>query len=531
MAILKDILNTATSPYKLPTFQTSKSTTIASGPAALNPQPSSSTAPISSTTTTPPKTSTGLTPVQQAQYDKTFAAFSQPPIQTDTTSPVSPEDISKTKTINSTTPPPINTEGSKLTIIGGKTSEQADMDIKEAAKPKEDAVSKYLGLTEQAGGRAQETLDLQEKQDIEGKTKAVNKVNSEILTTTRAYEKQIREVQKNASGSLAGGVQIETQRIAKERDEQLADLAIQKAVALGDLETANAIVDTAIKAKYEPIAEQLKSYETLVGIYQNDMTESEKFEAQTNINSTIEELNYRQGLQTAAVNDANASGQSGVASKILRLDPSSPTFKDDLANLQGQIIKTSDGAFAGLTTSQASMLNSIAGQYRKSPLVAASNRTPVLTDSIKQVRANPKNGALQLNLAYSYIQALDTYQSAVREGELSLVNSIDSKVGQISNYAQQITNGQIVRPEVIKQMADAAESIVTVINDGAKRSEQDFASQASAVGLGEVWNRYTGGFEKTYDLNSGSAGQDVPSQIEYNGKIYNVDENGDMTEA
>lgn len=158
-----------------------------------------------------------------------------------------------------------------------------------------------------------------------------------------------------------------------------------------------------------------------------------------------------------------------------------------------------------LTAGQASAFNNIVSQMNKSPLIAAADRIPVLKSSIDSARKAPSNAALQLNLVYSYIQALDTYQSAVREGELSLVNSIDSKIGQLSNYVSQVQNGQLVRPEVINQMADAASNIVETINNSAKNKARSFESQANAQGLGDVWKKYTSGFTPSYmNTNTGT---------------------------
>lgn len=455
-----------------------------------------------------------FTPEQQAQFNRTLSFLNQQSVPVDTTSPIKPSDLGNTSTINTRTNPPTNRNGNALTGIVGPAVEQAQAEYDASQKnfqttPKSTAqtyADKYLGLTEQYASMGQDKLDLQDKYDIERKTKAANEINSRMITTARAYDKQLREIEKNAQGALSGGVNIELQRVSKMRDEQLADLAIQKSVALGDLETANKIVETTLAAKYEPIQQQLENYKTLIDINNNNMTEREKFEAQQNYQNAKDTINYYQSLQSAAVNDANQSGQSGVASEILRLDPSAPDFQNKLANLQAKIVKTSSGQFDGLSSGQASMLNTIAQSYRKSPLIAASDRVQVLENAIADAKNNPKDGAKQLSLVYAYIQALDTYQSAVREGELSLVSSIDSRIGQLSNSVQKITDGQIVRPEVVNQIAGAAESIVNTIKDGARNKEKDFASQANVVGLGEVWGKYTSGFTPSYGNNEDPMG-------------------------
>jgi len=152
-----------------------------------------------------------------------------------------------------------------------------------------------------------------------------------------------------------------------------------------------------------------------------------------------------------------------------------------------------------MTPGQVSAFNSIVGKYNASPLIQAADRTVVLENSIKEARNNPGDGAQQLNLVYSYVQALDTYQSAVREGELALVNSIDSKVGKLSNFITQVQDGQIVRPEVANEIANAAENLVGTIKDGAKKKAKSFESQANTVGLGTQWQQYTSGFTQSYE--------------------------------
>lgn len=151
------------------------------------------------------------------------------------------------------------------------------------------------------------------------------------------------------------------------------------------------------------------------------------------------------------------------------------------------------------TEKDRAVFNQIVNQYSKSPLIAASDRTVILQNTANSVLQDPTNAAKQMSLAYGYIQALDTYQSAVREGELANVNTIDSKIGQLQNYVQQMTNGQQVRPEVAKQIAEAAKSLVGYISEGAQRKEQMFAAQAQINGIDKAWNAFRGGFTTNYD--------------------------------
>lgn len=166
-------------------------------------------------------------------------------------------------------------------------------------------------------------------------------------------------------------------------------------------------------------------------------------------------------------------------------------------------------------TQKVNTFNKIVSQYNNSPLIKASERTPVLSGTIDAVLKNPKDAALQLNLSYAYVQALDTYQSAVREGELNNLNSIDSNIGKIQNYVQKMNNGQIMRPEIAKQVAESAKSIVDLINQSAKQKAQSFRSQAQVSGIGDQWDQYTGGFNTTFEGSSNSNSDKItPEEIQ-----------------
>ena len=150
------------------------------------------------------------------------------------------------------------------------------------------------------------------------------------------------------------------------------------------------------------------------------------------------------------------------------------------------------------TAEQLDTFNKLAKEFENSPLVKAKDRSVVLKSSIESIRKNPKDGATQLQMVYSYVQALDTYQSAVREGELSLVNSIDSRIGQLQGSIQKIQNGQIVRPEVAKQIADAAEQLYKTINSGAEDKEKSFSSRAKVLRIDDQWSLYQTGYNPNY---------------------------------
>ena len=158
-----------------------------------------------------------------------------------------------------------------------------------------------------------------------------------------------------------------------------------------------------------------------------------------------------------------------------------------------------------LTPKDRPIFNSIVGNYQRSPLVRAKDRTITLKSNIDAITRDPSNAAAQLALGYSFVQALDTYQSAVREGELRNLNLIDSRLGQLQLSAQQMVNGQLMRPEVAKQIAQAAALLYQAISSGATAKANEFRSQAYANGntIGAAWDAFTSG--SSLPENAGAA--------------------------
>ena len=148
------------------------------------------------------------------------------------------------------------------------------------------------------------------------------------------------------------------------------------------------------------------------------------------------------------------------------------------------------GDFRKITT-----FNQIAGAYERSPLIRAADRTIVLDDAVKSIESNPTDPAAQLRLAYSYIQALDTYQSAVREGELQNLGILGTRLEQwMTSLNRVITNGAFLPENVAKNIARDAKQLSTVIASSRDRKQKEFASRARVSGVGDMWDSFVTGF-------------------------------------
>lgn len=212
--------------------------------------------------------------------------------------------------------------------------------------------------------------------------------------------------------------------------------------------------------------------------------------------------------------EAQANGQTPVDFQ---------TYQNQDANRKAKVASAANAALGdgNLNSKEATIFNGIVSKFNASPLTAAKDRTAVLQGTIYNVLKNPADAAQQLALAYGYIQALDTYQSSVREGELNLVNSIDSKVGQYQKDIDSIQKGQIVRPEVAKQIASAAQTLINTITDGANRKQKAYQAQANANGknVGGAFSDFLGAVNETPGTHQ-SVAQDETAAGEKIKSIY-----------
>lgn len=365
-------------------------------------------------------------------------------------------------------------------------------------------------------------------------------VKAELLDLRRVMDGSEEDIREEIERTGGFATESQVQALTSARNKVL----LKKANALTDqFNVLNDYVNQVAELTQADRAEVEKDMQTRLGLATTmlGITQQMNNAARENMQGLVSQIGYN-GLASMLQNSPKQMRQaektlglpSGALSNPAFLQAATPMPKltTQITEIDGRkALLTFDGTgnpvnlvdlgpanapgSGELTPGQVNAFNSIVSKYNASPLIAAADRTAVLSATIKNIKKDPSNGAQQLNLAYSYIQALDTYQSAVREGELSLVNSIDSRIGQLQGEITKIQNGQIVRPEVALQIAAAAETIVGTINQAAKQKAQSFASQANVVGLGPYWNQYVSGFNQGYNQTSGGNSKGVMSSAQF----------------
>lgn len=271
----------------------------------FNKTPTTSISPFTSTASKPVATSGALvsnpqrpsTAIQNQVLSSpvTVAKLTNPPatLATNTTPP--------TPTLGTSPTPDVTTPTS--TTKGGR----------------EDVLGRILTLTEKQGTQADKTLALEKEYELQAKQENLNALNAKALSVDRDYENKRRAIMENPEGKLTGALAGEIKNLDRARDQQLADIGIQQAVAQGNVNLVNENIKRRVDAEYSPIKTQIEGLKSYMSLYSDDLTDKEK----TMLDSEIkkQEFDYESGVKTAQASQGASAWQQ-------LLDSGQVTIKD-----------------------------------------------------------------------------------------------------------------------------------------------------------------------------------------------------------
>ena len=139
-----------------------------------------------------------------------------------------------------------------------------------------------IGMQGEQTGR---TADIQEEVGLFKKQEALTKLENDITARAKAWDDQVKELEKNKEGLSDQGLQIRRNALLKDKNSELADLSIQYKVANDDVQGALALAEAKVASEFEPIANEIEALKGLYTLYENDLTESEKVLLQDQIDS------------------------------------------------------------------------------------------------------------------------------------------------------------------------------------------------------------------------------------------------------
>lgn len=166
------------------------------------------------------------------------------------------------------------------------------------------------------------------------------------------------------------------------------------------------------------------------------------------------------------------------------------SYQNEDANRKRSIAAAGTNATNGMNAKEVAIFNSIVDKQNKSPLIAANDRAVVLKDVLAALAKDPTNAALQVSFIYSMIQALDTYQSAVREGEIGLLASTQGVGDKLTNILPKLQGGNPLSESKIKEYIGVATMLTDSIEKAAQKKKDAFTAQAKIAGIGDAFNEY-----------------------------------------
>lgn len=145
-----------------------------------------------------------------------------------------------------------------------------------------------------------------------------------------------------------------------------------------------------------------------------------------------------------------------------------------------------------LSTTQVNTFNRFAEKLNSSEAIKALDRANNLQNIVAAVKQNPAGASNQLALIYSYIKGLDT-DSAVREGEIDLVQSIQPYLRKYQTAFERVTDGKLINEKTALEIANGAETVINSIRSTARNKIASFDEQARRNGTNfyNEWTQYT----------------------------------------
>lgn len=411
---------------------------------------------------------------------------------------------------------------------------QPESDFQSQLKSLMDMTTKSTGRTEYQG-QQEAAAGLPGLLDTQ---KSISKRILGLQATDKNLE-QVMQQQAEGRGITTGGQAPLTMAERRKNSIDANILGAQLSASQLDVASANEQVKKAVEMKFGPIDEKIKAATANLELLLKDPALSVADKNRANAQLAIQKQKETQlakdkfeyeakhkaivdaaalGADAVTLQKMDNSGSSLEATQIAatagfaakpdaqpasvqefeyfsKLTPEQKArytaYQNEDANRKRSIAAAGVANDSGLNSKQVTVFNSIVDKYNKSPLVAANDRAVILKSVTDAVAADPSNASLQVSFIYSMIQALDTYQSAVREGEIGLISGTQGLGDKISNLPDKIANGTPLSANKIKEYVATSKLITDSINNAALKKQQTFTSQAKIAGIGRAFDEFT----------------------------------------
>lgn len=183
---------------------------------------------------------------------------------------------------------------------------------------------------------------IEKESGINNYRKDVNNYSNQLNAITSSRDAEILKLEGQGRGQTQGFIGGEQARINREAAIVALPVQAQLAAAQGNLELAQSRVNTLFQIKSQDISAQ-NSYKTNLA---NSVMQYANAAQQNILNAKLGDIQKQEAAQQQAIQDAKQIalqaieyGQSSLASRIMGLDPKSPTYAADVRNVMAQLRK------------------------------------------------------------------------------------------------------------------------------------------------------------------------------------------------
>jgi len=201
-----------------------------------------------------------------------------------------------------------------------------------------------LGNTafEEMGTAESRLKKLEKENQLKQKQQAVNETTGQINAIVAQAQAQQLALEGQGRGQTSGFIGGEQARINREAAIQAIPLQAKLAAEQGALELAQEHIDKMFTVQSQDALAKYQYKSKLIESVYNFATGAEQrrldaIKAKEDRAYDMQKFNIQ--YQRDLAKDAASYGLGGVAASILKLNPTSPTFSQDIASLQGKVVK------------------------------------------------------------------------------------------------------------------------------------------------------------------------------------------------
>lgn len=198
-------------------------------------------------------------------------------------------------------------------------------------------------LVDKLSGKGEAQITEEQKQGIPEKSQLVTDITNEYNTKQLDYRRQIEALQKTPGGTT-GGTADAIRAVERQRDSELADIAIRQSVAQNNLATAQNLVNRKIDLEFGDLKDQISYAQNFLNEYRDDLSKAEQNKLELQIKDGQQKLDDKKTLEDTKLKALFEAQSNGADQGTIRAIQAATTPEEAFA-AAGDYIGLMDRAY------------------------------------------------------------------------------------------------------------------------------------------------------------------------------------------